>query len=137
MSVDLGAGNNTLTLATAINTGTVNDVETLIGGRRHRHRHAGHRGHRWQRQSRQRLRHTDARQRGANTLTVANVGSILGGGADDTVTLGAAAVNATIDLVDGVSTLTLGNFTNTATVSNAGLINGGTGNDAITLGSAL
>ena len=32
MSVDLGAGKSTLTLANATNTGTVNNVETLIGG---------------------------------------------------------------------------------------------------------
>ena len=32
MSVDLGGGTNKLTLANGANTGTVSNVETLIGG---------------------------------------------------------------------------------------------------------
>ncbi len=99
MSVDLGAGANKLTLADGGNTGTVGNVETLIGG-------TG----------------ADAITLGAavikapidlgagndtltlanfaNTATVANVETLTGGTGADTVTL-APLSNASIDLGAG------------------------------------
>ena len=84
---------------------------------------------------------------GANTLTLgqrhqhrarsANVDTIIGGTGADTITLGAAAANASINLVPAATALTFGNFTNTATVANTETITGGTGTDTITLGTAL
>ena len=66
-----------------------------------------------------------------------NVETITGGTGGDTITLGAAAQNASIDLMSGNDTLTFGNFTNTATVANVGTVIGGTGADTITLTGAL
>ena len=43
MSVDLKAGANKLTLANGANTGTVSNVDTLIGGTGVDVDHAGHR----------------------------------------------------------------------------------------------
>ena len=73
----------------------------------------------------------------ANTGTVGNVGTLIGGTGGDTITLGTAASNASIDLGAGSDTLTFSNFANTATVANADTITGGSGNNTITLGSAL
>ena len=53
----------------------------------------------------------------------------LGGAGDDTIILGAAASNASIDLRGGNNVLTFGNFANTATVANTETITGGSGND--------
>ena len=100
MAVDLGAGANKLTLAAGGNTGTVSNVETLIGG-------AGAdvitlataiaNG------SIDLAAGSDTLTLGdfANTATVANIETITGGTGDDTITLGAAAANASIDLGDG------------------------------------
>ena len=74
---------------------------------------------------------------GANTGTVKNIETLIGGTGADTITLGAAATNASIDLGAGSDTLTFGNFTNTATVANTETITGGTGTDTITLATAL
>ena len=73
----------------------------------------------------------------ANTGTVKNIGTLLGGTGADTITLGAAVANVSIDLGAGSDVLTFGNFTNTATVANTETITGGTGNDTVTLSSAL
>ena len=73
----------------------------------------------------------------ANTGTVGNVGTLIGGTGGDAITLGTAANNASINLGGGGDTLTFSNFTNIATVANAETITGGSGNDTITLGSAL
>ena len=62
---------------------------------------------------------------GANTGTVNNVGTLIGGTGADTITLGTAAGNASINLGAGNDTLTFGNFTNTATVANTETIIGG------------
>ena len=51
-----------------------------------------------------------------------------GGNGDDTITLGAAAVAASIDLAAGNDTLTLGNFANAATIANVETIAGAAGN---------
>ena len=67
----------------------------------------------------------------------ANVETLIGGTGDDTITLGAAAASASIDLGAGNDTLTFGNFANSATVANVETITGGTGADTITLGTAL
>jgi Ca2+-binding RTX toxin-like protein len=90
MSVDLGGGSNSLTLKNVANTGTIQNVTTLVGGT-----------------------------------------------ANDTITLGAAAVNVSIDLGTGSDVLAFGNFTNTATVANTETISGGTGNDTVALSGAL
>jgi Ca2+-binding RTX toxin-like protein len=74
---------------------------------------------------------------GANTGTVKDIGTLLGGTGADTITLGTTAANASIDLGAGNDVLTFGNFANTATVANTEIITGGTGNDTVTLGGAL
>ena len=74
---------------------------------------------------------------GANTGTVSDIGTLIGGSGADTITLGAAATNTSIDLGAGNNTLTFGNFTNSATVANVQTIVGGTGNDAVTLENTL
>ena len=115
-SIDLGSGSDKLTLGDFTNTGSVTNVETLIGGT------------------------------GADTITFTTQlsnGSIdLGAGNDsltlgtsptrrrssnvesltrrlgaDTITFGAAVSNGSIDLGSGSDMLTLGNFVNVATVS--------------------
>ncbi len=63
--------------------------------------------------------------------------TLIGGTGADTITLGAVATNASIDLGAGNDTLTFGNFTNSATVANTETITGGTGADTVTLGTAL
>src|SRR6185312_13229449 len=73
----------------------------------------------------------------ANTGTVKNVASLVGGSGADAITLGAGTTNASIDLGAGTDTVVFGSFTNSATVANAETIAGGTGNDAVTLGCTL
>ena len=90
MSVDLGGGLNTLTLDSGANTGTVKNIDTLIGG--------------------------------AGT---------------DTITIGNAANNASISLGAGSDTLTFGIYANSATVANVATILGTGGTDTITLASNL
>ena len=62
--------------------------------------------------------------------------ALAGGSANDTVTLAAVAVNASIDLGTGNNTLTLGNFGDTVSTSNVGTLIGGTGSDVVTLDAA-
>ncbi len=97
-SIDLGAGNDTLTLGDFTNTGSMTNVETLIGG-------AGN----------DTITYTTLVSKGsinlgdgtdtltfgdfANTATVSDVESITGGSGADTITLGTVAT-ATIDLDD-------------------------------------
>ncbi|HTI79927.1 MAG TPA: hypothetical protein VL614_05695, partial [Acetobacteraceae bacterium] len=73
----------------------------------------------------------------ANTGTVKNTTTLIGGTAADTITLAAAASSASIDLGAGSDTLALGNFNVAATVANIETITGGTGNDSITLSGPL
>ncbi len=61
----------------------------------------------------------------ANTATVSNVESILGGSGNDTITLGTVASKVTIDLYSGSDKLDLGNFANVATISNVETLVGG------------
>ena len=56
MSIDLGAGANKLTLANVANTGTVSNVNTLIGGTGADADHPRHRHGQRQRQPRLRQR---------------------------------------------------------------------------------
>jgi Ca2+-binding RTX toxin-like protein len=74
---------------------------------------------------------------GGNSGTVKDVGTLIGGSGADTITLGTAAANASIDLGAANDVLTFGNFANSATVANTETIIGGTGNDTVTLGGAL
>src|SRR6202007_2492571 len=73
----------------------------------------------------------------ANTGTVSNINTLIGGTGADAITLGTAVTNASVDLGTGNDTLAFANGTNSATVANTETITGGTGNDTITLGSAL
>ena len=66
-----------------------------------------------------------------------NVGTLIGGTGADTITLGTAIANGSIDLGAGNDVLTFGNFANSATVANTETITGGTGNDTVTLGGTL
>ena len=137
MSIDLGAGANTLSLNNGANTGTVSNIGTLIGGTgtdtitlRHRR---GERQHqpgrraglarpsatsptprRWRISSTitggQRQRHHHARQRPDHAMKV--------------------------DLGGGSNKLTLANGGDTGTVSNVNTLIGGTGTDTITLATS-
>ena len=66
-----------------------------------------------------------------------NATTLIGGSGPDTITLGAAAANASIDLGGGNDILTFGNFANSATVANTETVTGGSGADTVTLGTAL
>jgi Ca2+-binding RTX toxin-like protein len=72
----------------------------------------------------------------ANTITIVNIETLVGGSADDTVTLGTALTSGAVDLGDGNDRLILGNFANTVTVTNIETITGGTGIDNITISGA-
>ena len=54
---------------------------------------------------------------GTNIASVSNTETVTGGSGNDSITLGAAASNASIDLGAGNDALTLGAFANTATIS--------------------
>ncbi len=91
-SIDLGAGNDTLTLGDFTNTGSVTNVETLVGGA-----------------SNDTVTVTTLLSKGsinlgdgtdkvtlssaANVVTISNVESIVGGSGNDTVTLGSELVS--------------------------------------------
>ena len=108
MSVDLGAGNNRLTLAGGGNTGTVSNVNTLVGGtgadtitlatavaNGSVNLGAGS--------------DTLILANGTNTATVANVETLTGGTGNDTITLASALTTAmSVDLGAGSNKLTLG-----------------------------
>jgi VCBS repeat-containing protein len=70
-----------------------------------------------------------------NLTNVETVNSVAAG-ANEMVTLQAAANGLNVDLGDGTDTLNLGIFTNSLTVSNVETIMGNAGNDTVTLGSA-
>lgn len=135
--MDLGAGNDTLTLANGGNTASVSNVETIIGG-------SG----------------ADAITLGAaaanasidlgsgsdhltfgnfsNTATIGNVETITGGSGNDTITLTTGLTTASaIDLGAGNNKLTFAAGGSTATVSNVDTLIGGAGADAVTLGTAI
>jgi Ca2+-binding RTX toxin-like protein len=65
-----------------------------------------------------------------------NIETLVGGSADDTVTLGTAFTTGAIDLGDGNDRLILGNFANTVTVTNVETITGGTSADNLTITGA-
>ena len=69
----------------------------------------------------------------ANSATVANTETVTGGSGADTVTLGTALVNGSVDLGAGNDTLQLSNFTNRVSVANTETVLGGTGNDTVVL----
>jgi Ca2+-binding RTX toxin-like protein len=75
---------------------------------------------------------------GANSATIANIETIVGGSLADLVMLTSALTSAgSINLGAGADTLRLANLTNTGTISNVETITGGSGNDTITLGAAV
>ena len=74
---------------------------------------------------------------GANSATVSNVETLIGGTGADTITLGAAITHGSIDLGSGADTLTFGNFTDSVTLINVETIAGGSGSDTVTLDNAL
>ena len=134
MSVDLGGGENRLNLANVANTGTVSNVETLVGGTGVDHITLG-----------SGLTNASIDLGGggdtltlsnlATSATVANVATITGGTGTDAITLGSAMVNGSVDLGSGHDTLTLGAYTNHVSVADVQTIMGGAGNDFITVTS--
>ena len=101
MSVDLGTGDNALTLADGGNTGTVSNVRHADRRHRRRYHHARHRvsngsidlggGS-----------DTLTLANGTNTATVANIETIIGGTGADTITLGTALTTGmSVDLGTG------------------------------------
>jgi Ca2+-binding RTX toxin-like protein len=137
MSIDLGGGNNTLTLAAGGNMGTVNNIGTVIGGsgadiitlgtaiaKGSIDLGVGN--------------DTLTFGNGTNSATVANTETITGGTGSDSVTLSGALTTAmSVDLGGGSNTLTLANGGNTGTVNNVQTLAGGSGADAITLATAM
>jgi Ca2+-binding RTX toxin-like protein len=74
----------------------------------------------------------------ANSATISNAETIIGGTGADTVTLGSPLTTAmSVDLGGGANKLTLANGGSTGTASNVQTLIGGSGGDAITLGTAL
>jgi Ca2+-binding RTX toxin-like protein len=135
--VDLGGGADSLSLANSINTATVFNTETIIGGTKADNVTLG-----------------TAQSSGAidlgggndtlmlasdgnNVLTVSRTETIVGGSKDDTITLGVAQTTGTIDLGDGTDALILSSAgNNTLTVSNTETVIGGDKSDRVTLGTA-
>jgi Ca2+-binding RTX toxin-like protein len=68
-----------------------------------------------------------------NTGSVSNVGTLIGGTVNDTITLNTALVNGSIDLGTGSDTLQFADLTNRASVANTETVFGGTGSDTIVL----
>ena len=69
----------------------------------------------------------------ANTGTVKNVATLIGGSGADALTLGTALVNGSVDLGAGNDTLQLNKFTNRVSIANTETVFGGTGNDTVVL----
>jgi hypothetical protein len=75
---------------------------------------------------------------GGNTVSVANTETLIGGGGADTVTLSGALTTAmSVDLGAGSNKLSLDDLTNTGSVSNVQSLIGGSGQDTVTLGTAM
>ncbi len=100
-SLDFGAGNDKLTLAAGGNTITVANVGDRHRRLRCRRRHAVHLDLGPDRPRRRRRPDHLADVR--NTVTIANVETIVGGASIDLVTLGSAITSGTIDLGDGAT----------------------------------
>ncbi len=131
-----GSGNDTVTLATELRSTDSIDLTLRLRQadagqlRQHRlagqHRDAGRRHERRHHHVHHALANasidlgagTDSLSlsSAANTATVSNVESILGGSGADTITLSTILANVTIDLYSGSDKLTLGNFANVATI---------------------
>jgi Ca2+-binding RTX toxin-like protein len=136
-SVDLGAGEDTLTFADGTNSATVANTETIIGGtgddtvvlatatnNASIDLGAGN----------------DSLTFGnfTNSASVANVETVTGGSGNDTITLGSPITpTMSVDLGAGANKLTLAAGGNTGTISNVSTLIGGSGPDAITLTAAL
>ena len=58
---------------------------------------------------------------------------LIGGTGNDTITLGTAVINGSVDLGTGSDTLKLANFTNRVSVTNTETVLGGTGDDTVIL----
>src|SRR5436309_6842941 len=69
----------------------------------------------------------------ANAGTISNVESIVGGSANDTITVDTQASSASLDLAAGSEKLNLAYTVNTATVTNVETLLGGSANNTITL----
>ena len=120
-SIDLGAGSDTLTFANGANSATVANTETVTGGSGADTVTLG--------SALTAAMSVDlggGSNKGSNKLTLANVAntgtlsnvqSLVGGTAADTVTLGTAIAAGSIDLGAGSDTLTFANGANSATVA--------------------
>ena len=118
VSIDLGSGNDTLTLGAFANTLTVANVETLVGV-------AGN--------DTVTLATALGTQSidlggGANTLTLAdltntgtvsNIETLIGGSGADSITLATVFSHGSVDLGVEADILTLGGFNNSGTIANA------------------
>jgi hypothetical protein len=74
---------------------------------------------------------------GGNSGSISNVGTLVGGSGNDSITFKTAVVNGSVDLGGGTNTLTLANGTNSVTVANTQTVFGGSGNDTIVLSGTL
>ncbi len=135
-SVDLGAGTDSLTLSSAVNTVTVSTSRASSAAltttplrsapSRRMRRSISTAG-------------SDKLTLGnfANVVTITNVETLVGGTGDDTLTLGTVfGPSNSINLGAGVDSLTLADAANKGTIANVETIIGGSAADTITLGSA-
>jgi Ca2+-binding RTX toxin-like protein len=132
MSIDLGGGVDTLNLGNFTNSGSISNVESLLGN-------SGDDTITYATQATNvtidLAGGSDTIKLGnfVNTASISNVETILGGSGVDTITVQTQLVNGSIDLGASTDRLTLGNFTNSVTVANVETLIGGTGDDTITV----
>jgi Ca2+-binding RTX toxin-like protein len=136
-SVDLGAGNDRLTLANGSNSATVANTETIIGGTGNDTIYLSTAANNC---SIDLGGGSDRLVFGnfTNTAIVANTETITGGSGADSVTLTSDLTAAMqVDLGAGANKLTLAAGGNTDTISNVSTLIGGSGPDAIAFATAL
>ncbi len=100
-SIDLAGGNDKVMLADVANTGSLSNVETVVGGAETRYDHPGHGSASNGSVNLGAGFDTLTLGNFANTATVGNVESLTGGAGADTITLSAAASDAAINLGRG------------------------------------
>ncbi len=136
-SIDLAAGNDSLTLAAATNSLTLANIETITGDTGAETLTLG-----------SALTNSTTVDLGAgsdkitlaaggNTGSVTNVETVIGASGAETLTIIAALSSASLDFAAGSDTITLANAANVATLTNIETITGNAGADTITLSGTI
>jgi len=132
-TIDLGAGTDTMSFANGTNTSTLSNVETITGGTGNDTitlATAITSGSVDLKEGSDSLTLAN----GTNTLSVGNVETVNGGTGADNVTLSASAVSGDIiDLNGGTDSLTLAAGGNTVDLRDIETVTGGTGSDVVTI----